>query len=259
MLACAGADDILGWALLAVALAALGAGSEPGVAGVLLETAGFAVAMTALAQPMLLRPFARWFARARTLTPGVLAAVIAAILISAWVTDAIGVSFVFGAFLLGVVFPREQAPQLVAAVEAKVGALVMVLLLPIFFVLPGLSVDLRGLESGGLGDFALILLVACAGKLLGSGGSARLLGFGWREASAIGVLMNTRGAMELVVLNVGLAAGVLDSDLYSLFVLMAVATTMMTAPLLRRIYPADAVERDLAQAPELPPPTTMAT
>ena len=239
-LACAAVDDAIGWSVLALALAALaGSGSASDLILTLAETIGFVAGMVILIRPVAARLLAAHFRRQPSVTLGVLAAILASVAVSAWVTHEIGVNFVFGAFVAGVAFPRDQLPRVLAGVREQLEPLVMVLLLPIFFVLPGLSVNIRHLGSDDLVEFALIMLVACAGKFVGGAGTAKLLGLGWREAGALGTLLNTRGVMELVVANVGLAAGVIDLDLYTVLVMMAVLTTLMTAPILRRIWPRD--------------------
>jgi Kef-type K+ transport system membrane component KefB len=243
VLACAAINDVLAWVVLTAALAALGVGTEPSAAAALLEAAAFAVAGVTVVRVAVLGPIAARISSPGRLTPGLLAVVLAVVIGAAWITAEIGVSFAFGAFLIGVAYPRARARELLDALSERLEALVTVLLLPVFFVLPGLAVNARDLGFDELGELALIMLVACVGKIVGAGGTARLLGSGWRESGAIGVLMNTRGAMELIVLTIGLEAGALDSDLYTLLVLMTILTTLMTAPLLRRIYPPELVER----------------
>lgn len=248
VLACAAIDDVLGWCVLAVALAALGDGGSWGLPEIVASTALFSVLMVAVVRPLLLTRLAAWYRRAGALTPGLLAVVVAAIAVSSWATHALGVHFIFGAFLLGAIFPREHSRDFFESFATPLEPFVVVLLLPVFFVLPGLTINLRELGLDELGELAVILLAACGGKLLGGAGMARLQGFGWREAGAIGTLMNTRGLMELVVLNVGFTAGVLDRKLFALMVVMAVVTTVMTEPLLRVIYPDRLVARDVARA-----------
>ena len=248
VLACAAIDDVLGWCVLAVALAALGDGGSWGPPEIVASTALFSVLMVAVVRPLLLTRLAAWYRRAGALTPGLLAVIVAAIAVSSWATHAIGIHFIFGAFLLGAIFPREHSRDFFESFATPLEPFVVVLLLPVFFVLPGLTVNLRELGLDELGELAVILLAACGGKLLGGAGMARLQGFGWREAGAIGALMNTRGLMELVVLNVGFTAGVLDRELFALMVVMALVTTVMTEPLLRVIYPDRLVARDVARA-----------
>lgn len=226
-MASAAGDDVLTWATLAVvvAVATSGTGWELPWIGAL--SVAFGALLLLVVRPALARYADREAA------PGDLALVVAAILACGWATSAIGVHEIFGAFLLGAVFPRGTwADDLRPRLQAMAAVL-----LPVFFVTTGLNVDLGRVGLQGLWQLGLILVVACAGKLLGAVGGARSLGLAGREALALGVLMNTRGLTELVVLNVGLALGVLDGPLFSLLVVMAVVTTVATAPLLAIVRP----------------------
>jgi Kef-type K+ transport system membrane component KefB len=167
---------------------------------------------------------------------GVLAAVVAAVLLSALATEAIGVHALFGAFLLGAVVPHDCA--VARALTRKFTDVVTVVLLPAFFALTGLRTEI-GLVSG-LGAWltcGLIIAVATLGKFGATYAAACLTGMVGRTAAALGVLMNTRGLMELIVLNIGLELGVISPTLFAMMVLMALATTMATAPLLKRLVP----------------------
>jgi Kef-type K+ transport system membrane component KefB len=111
------------------------------------------------------------------------------------------------------------------------------LLAPIYFVTAGMTVDIPGLRASDVGDLALILAAACAGKFLGAFGGARVAGIGVRDSAAVGVLMNTRGVVAIVLLTVGRDEGLIDDQLYTLLALMALVTTLLTTPLLRRVRP----------------------
>ena len=166
---------------------------------------------------------------------------------SAGATDWLGVHALFGAFFAGFIMPRHES--LTRALSEKVEPLVVALLLPIFFGLSGLRTSISLVSGAEMWVYCgLILLVAVAGKLGGSMLTARLTGMSWREAGAIGVLMNTRGLMELVVLNIGLELGLISSTVFSMMVLMAVITTLMTSPLLALIYPTRLIEEEAAGA-----------
>ena len=150
---------------------------------------------------------------------------------SALVTEAIGIHALFGAFIAGVAL--SPARELTAAVRGAVEPLAAVVLLPLFFAASGLRTEIGLLDSAG--DWAvcgLVIAVAVAGKLGGSSLAARWSGMGWRDALAIGALMNTRGLMELVVLNIGYELGILSPALYTMMVVMALATTCMAGPML---------------------------
>jgi Kef-type K+ transport system membrane component KefB len=229
-IAAAAIDDILGWSALAVALAALESAGPWDYVRILAEIAVFVVAMLVVVRPLLARAL-------RSPTGAGIALIVPGALLSAFVTDAIGVHAVFGAFLAGVAMPRtaETAPEL-ARVRRHLSP-VVALLGSIYFVTSGMGVDIPGLRAGDLAAFVVIMVAACAGKFLGAFGAARAHGMDARSAASVGVLMNTRGLIEIVLLTVGRDAGVIDDRLYTLLALMAIVTTLLTAPLLEAITP----------------------
>jgi Kef-type K+ transport system membrane component KefB len=227
-LACASIDDVLAWSLLAAVIAVSGS-AGPDQWRILLAVP-YLLAMLFVVRPLLRRFAAR--RPALTLTPTVFAAVLVGLLLSAAATEWVGLHYIFGAFLFGVILPREGSERLRADVHERLGHLSGTLLLPVFFLVAGLQVDLSGLDAGGLGALGLILLVAVGGKFTGAFAAARLNRMPLRQSAALATLMNTRGLTELIVLNVGLQLGFLDRDLYSLMVVMAVVTTAMAGPLL---------------------------
>jgi len=245
-LASAAVIDVLAWTVLAVVVAIAGAGAESGQWKVAL-TIPYVLVMFLVVRPLLAR-LVPAFERAGRLTPGLLALVLIGLLASAWATEFMQVHFIFGAFLFGAVMPRAGAERLNHQILERLEQLAVLLLLPMFFVVAGLGVNLRELDVSSLGVFAGILVAAVGGKLLGSYAAARLQRVPNRQAAAIATLLNTRGLTEIVILNVGLQKGVLDSELYSLMVLMALVTTAMTGPLLRLVYPDRRVARDIEEA-----------
>jgi Kef-type K+ transport system membrane component KefB len=232
-LACAAVDDVTAWCLLAMVVGVVHA--EPGrVLVTVALTAGYIAAMIFVVRPILLR-----IVRARehrTHTQGTFAMVCVALLVSALTTEAIGIHALFGAFFLGAVLPHDSS--LAQDVQRKLQDVVVVLLLPVFFAITGMRTEI-GLVSGLAAWLAcgVIILVASIGKFGGAAAAARLAGFPWREALGLGVLMNTRGLMQLIVLSVGLDLGVLSPALFAMFILMAIATTLMTAPVLHHLIP----------------------
>ncbi|WP_435970273.1 cation:proton antiporter [Streptomyces sp. Qhu_M48] len=166
------------------------------------------------------------------------------LLVSGALSEWFGLHFVFGAFLAGAIVPRQGTERLRAAVVARFESITW-MLLPAYFTVAGLKVDLSTVDGDAFGRLGLILLVAVAGKFGGAYLGARAAGQSGRSATTLGVLMNTRGLTELIILGVGLQAGLLDADLYSLMVVMALVTTAMTAPLLRWAYPRRRVDADL--------------
>jgi len=248
-LATASLDDVIAWSLLAVVVAIVVSGSAAGAALVAVGAVVFSLVLAFGVRPLTERLFrgarAAGPGRAGVLTPGAFALVLVGVLAAAWTTDAIGVHLVFGAFAFGVFFPTD--PALREAVATRVEA-VTVLLLPVFFVVTGLDVDLRTVSLAGLGELGLILLVAISGKVGGAFLAARGHGLDGRRALALGVLANTRGLTELVILGIGRQLGVLDAELFGLLVVMALVTTAMAGPLLDLVYPDRLVQRDLALA-----------
>jgi Kef-type K+ transport system membrane component KefB len=228
-LASAAAGDAAAWCLMAFVMGA----SQAEVSGplvVVLLTIGYVGFMF-----LVVRPVAPWLVARYDgggAGQGVFAAVLAGLLLSALATEAIGIHPLFGAFLFGAVLPHEGA--LARSLTRRLHDLGTVLMLPAFFALAGMRMDV-GLLSG-VGPWlvcGLIVLVATLGKFGGTVTAARLTGLGWRDAASLGVLMNTRGLMELIVLNVGYERGVISPTLYTMMVLMALATTFATTPVLR--------------------------
>lgn len=238
-LTCAAIDDVLAWSLLAVVVTLSGGGHQNWM--VLLFLPYVATMLWGV------RPLLRKLIPAGTqLGPGLLAATMAGVLISGAITEWIGLHFLFGAFLVGVVVPRDRTERLRAELLDRVGSFNSALLLPVFFIVAGLKVDLSAFNVVWAGELALILLAAIGGKFIGAYAGARVHGLPARESGALATLMNTRGLTELIILSVGLQLGVLDPALYSLMVVMAVITTAMAGPLLRLLYPPSFIERDLA-------------
>ncbi|GAA4800478.1 cation:proton antiporter [Streptomyces ziwulingensis] len=252
-LACASLDDVLAWSLLAGVVALSGA-AGPDQWRILLAVPYL------LGMFFVLRPAVRALMARRPgagLTPTLFACMLAGLLLSAAATEWLGLHYIFGAFLFGVILPRAGTERLRGEVHNRLGQMSGTLLLPVFFLITGLQVDLSGLGTAGLGDLALILVVAVGGKFAGAYAAARLNRMPSRQAAALATLMNTRGLTELVVLNVGLQLGILERELYSLMVVMAVVTTAMAGPLLGRLLgpPAkdDTHEATQTREPEVRP------
>jgi len=222
--------DIIAWALLAVVVT-ISSGTDDGLQRLWL-VAPYAAAMIWVVAPRL----RRLLAPGTPLTAGRIGAVLAGMLLSAAFTEWIGLHFIFGAFAFGVAMPHEGTDRLRQDLLDRVGGVSSVMLLPVFFVVAGLRVDLSTMDLTALGILGLIVLVAVTGKFVGAFLGARLNGLPAQESSAVAVLMNTRGLTELVVLSIGLQMGVLDERLYTLMVLMALLTTAMAGPLLHLCY-----------------------
>jgi Kef-type K+ transport system membrane component KefB len=232
-LGCAATGDVTAWCLLAFVVGV--AQAEMGGAFLVLILAGAYLGLMFL----ILRPaVARFIARRgdAPLTRGTFALVLAALLLSALATEVIGIHALFGAFLLGAIIPSESA--LAHGLTHKLEDLVTVLLLPAFFAFTGMRTQI-GLVTGWDQWLicGLIILAAIAGKFGGTFLPARLGGMAWRDAARLGILMNTRGLMELIVLNIGLDLKVISPPLFAMLVLMALITTLATPPLLHLLPP----------------------
>jgi Kef-type K+ transport system membrane component KefB len=252
-LACAAVDDVLAWTLLAVVLAVVETGSFltwefPRILGLSIV---FALVMTLVVRPLLAR-LVPAHKQAGRVTPNLVAVVIGGVLVASFVTSEIGIHHILGAFMFGAMMPRQGAHALNLELLERLEQMTVVLLLPVFFVTTGLAVDVGALRGSDVGVLLLILLTAVAGKFIGATVAARAQGIRpWRRAAAIGSLMNTRGLTELIILSVGREAGVLDDRLFTMMVIMAVVTTVMTEPALRLFYPDRMLSRDVAAAQKL--------
>jgi Kef-type K+ transport system membrane component KefB len=238
-LTCAAVGDVTAWCLLAfvvgVAQSREGSALLPS-----LMTVGYIALMFIVVRPAVVR----WCRRteARAIDRDVIAAVIVAALVSALITEWIGIHAIFGAFLMGAVIPHDS--RLARVLEDRIEHLVTILLLPAFFAFAGMRTEI-GLISNWTAwlTCAAIVLVATIGKFGGTLAAARLSGHEWRTATSLGVLMNTRGLMELIVLNVGLDLGVISPTLFTMMVVMALVTTMATTPLLGMLVPEATLRR----------------
>lgn len=231
-IACAAFDDVIGWLLLGAVLSLTGGASAlalPVRIGLLVAYVGL---MFGVARPAL-----RSLAASGRMpgSPEGLWAVLLVLLLSGAATDAIGVHALFGAFLAGVIMPRHAAIDgAVAAIEP----LTLTIFLPLFFAFTGLQTRIQLIDSRSLvADTMAIIAVAIAGKGGGAALAARSMGVPWREAAALGALVNTRGLIELVVLGIGLESGMLSPLAFSALVVMTLVTTCMTAPLLSFLLP----------------------
>ena len=231
-LASAAIDDVLAWCLLAYVSALVSShGDYAGLARIGALSVAYVALMFVVVRPLVSRLVWRWAALERWNL--LLAVLCAGVFASSWLTSWIGVHQIFGAFLFGFVMPREPRRVLAAHLRRPLDD-VSVVLLPVFFIVTGLGVDLGSLTAADYLALFLVIGVACLGKLLGAIVPARLSGLSWREAKDLGVLMNTRGLTELIILNAAVSLGVLDGRMFTMLVIMALVTTAMAAPLLSR-------------------------
>jgi Kef-type K+ transport system membrane component KefB len=224
-LTCAAVDDVTAWCILAGVLAVAresGAGPVATTAGL---TVAFGLGMWFVVRPLLAR-----------FSDVPVAVAVGLALVAAWITDGIGIHAIFGAFLAGAVMPRRPGDRLVLV--DRLGPLTTSTLLPVFFMTVGLSTRLGLVTTAHLwGIAAAVTLVAVVGKLGGAAVAARAMGESWTDAVTIGVLMNTRGLTEIVILTVGLERGIIGPTMFTIMVMMALVTTFMAIPVLRLVEP----------------------
>lgn len=235
VIACAAVDDVTAWCVLAFVVMTVRAGDASHFAIGLVLLVAYVLLMLFTIRPLLanLLPRIGRVVSSETL----IAIVLLIVLASAGTTEILGIHALFGAFFVGAILPREGV--LVETLVTHTRSLTTILFLPLFFAITGLRTNVGLLRGGEMWICcALILLCAIVGKFGGATLSAVAVGFRWREAAAIGVLMNTRGLMEMVVLNIGLDIGVVSRPLFTMIVLMALVTTGMTTPILDRLMQA---------------------
>jgi Kef-type K+ transport system membrane component KefB len=226
----AAANDIIAWCLLAMVIAIVKAGTLTGAAFTIFFSAIYILFMILVIKPLLQKVTKRFFTR-ETISKPIVALIFLMMMGSAYLTEVIGIHALFGAFMAGVIIPSNSQFRLVLA--QKIEDVSLVLLLPLFFVLTGLRTEIGLLNTPHLWFICiLITLIAVVGKFLGSALTARFVGQSWKNSLLIGALMNTRGLMELIVLNIGYDLGVLSTEVFSMLVIMALVTTLMTGPLL---------------------------
>ncbi len=228
-------DDVTAWGLLALATAVAGTGSSLDALGVVGLAGVFTAAMIFIGRPLLGRVSAAYDEAGRV--PALwLGVIFVSVLLSAYVSQQIGIAAIFGAFVMGLIMPRHAG--LTDDVTRRIEDFVVTVLLPLFFVVTGLRTEIGLLNRPILWAITLgLIAVAIAGKWLGAMAAARYGGFGWRDSAAVGALMNTRGLTELIVLNVGLDLGLISSTLFTMLVVMALVTTFMAGPALRLLDP----------------------
>jgi Kef-type K+ transport system membrane component KefB len=232
-LSCAAADDVTAWCLLAFVVGV----TQAEISGALTTVAlslGFMLIMLGVVRPAM----QQWIARSggEELTRDRTAWVLVAVLSSALITEVIGIHAIFGGFLLGAVIPHDS--HLAKAFRHKLEDIVTILLLPAFFAFTGIRTEIGLLNQGEHWAWCgVIILVATLGKFGGTLIASRMTGLNWQMSASLGILMNTRGLMELIVLNIGLDLGVISPLLFAMMVLMALATTIATTPVLQYLNP----------------------
>jgi len=231
---CAATDDITAWCILAVVIAIAKAGNMGAAFFTLILAGGYVLVMFKLVKPLMLRLSSKFSDSTGQVTRPFIAISILLLLVSAYMAEIIGIHALFGAFLAGVTIPADQ--RIRDTLRQKIEDVSLLLFLPIFFAFTGLRTQIGLLVSDGLWSICiLVLFVAVAGKIIGTVTAAKLMNQSWKNSFALGALMNTRGLMELVVLNIGYDLGVISPEIFVVLVIMAVSTTLMTGPLLNLI------------------------
>jgi Kef-type K+ transport system membrane component KefB len=228
-LAAAAIADVLVWILLAFVVASIGAQGWGAFARTI---AGLAIASAiafGVLRPLVARLLARHASDSRP-SGAVLSVLLIGTCAMAAATEWLGLHAVFGAFLFGVCLPRDD--RLRDTLIERLEHVAVLLLMPVFFALAGLGTTTDAFTGTGPSALLLILAAAIVGKVLGAGGGARIAGLGWRDSFAVGSLMNARGMMELIVLKVGLDAGVIDARMFTMLLVMTIVTTLMATPML---------------------------
>lgn len=228
VITCAAADDITAWCILAAVIAIVKAGTFASSMYVILLALVYVLAMLFVVKPFL-KKVGDLYATRDNLSKPVVAIFLLTLIISSYLSEVIGIHALFGAFLTGAIMP--DITKIRNIIIEKVEDIALILLLPLFFVFTGLRTQIGLINDPYLWKITgFIILVAVVGKFLGSALAARFVGQNWRDSLTIGALMNTRGLMELVVLNIGYDLGVLSSEIFTMMVIMALVTTFMTGP-----------------------------
>jgi Kef-type K+ transport system membrane component KefB len=231
-LAAGAIDDAAAWCVLAIVLATFGGGAIIALTAIA-GGAGYALLIT-LAGRKLLAPLGRLAEREQAISPTLLAVVLMLLMLAAWGMDAIGIHAVFGGFLLGTAMPRGFFAK---ELQRQLQPFAVVFLLPMFFTFSGLNTRLDMVNTPQLLLLAcLVLIASIAAKGVACWAAARLTGEDNPTAMAVGTLMNARGLMELIILNIGLQKGIIQPALFSIMVLMAIVTTLMASPLFEWVY-----------------------
>ena len=229
-LTCAAADDATAWYILAIVIAV---STSTNLLMSILMLIPIVVYVTVIL--FVVKPFLRKIGNKiddTTLDMKITTIVLVVLLTSSLITELLGIHALFGAFMAGVMMPSSSESQLKERIAPRLEYVSLLVLLPLFFALTGLRTQINLLESQHWIICLSIIAVAVIGKFIGSALASRFMGISWKDSFAIGALMNTRGLMELVVLNIGYELGILSPILFTMFVIMALVTTFMTGPLL---------------------------
>jgi len=235
-IACAAVGDVTSWCVLAGVVMLVRSSSLTIPLWLTLAGSAAYICLMLFGVRRMLRKLEDIYLERRTVSQSLLTIILLLVFASSWITESLGIHALFGAFLMGAVMPT----RLVEPLSEKLQDVTVVLLLPLFFAYTGLRTSITLVSGGEMWFYcSLIILVAIAGKMGGATLAARATGKSWRDARALGILMNTRGLMELVILNIGLDIGVISPTVFAMMVMMTLITTSMTTPLLKLFYSAE--------------------
>jgi len=228
VITCAAADDITAWCILAAVIAIVKAGTFVSSIYIILMAIIYVLMMLSVVKPFL-KKIGDLYATRENLSKPVVAIFLLTLIISSYITEIIGIHALFGAFMTGAIMP--DITKIRKIIIEKIEDVALILLLPLFFVFTGLRTQIGLINDVYLWKITgLIITVAVVGKFFGSAFAAKFVGQNWHDSLTIGALMNTRGLMELVVLNIGYDLGVLSTEVFTMMVIMALVTTFMTGP-----------------------------
>lgn len=250
-LTCAAADDLTAWCVLAAVIALVKSGSSVSAFYTMALAVIYLVIMFSIIRPALQRLEQLYNNKEKKRT-AIIALLFLLLIVSSYITSVIGINALFGAFIAGVIMPSSFSFRKI--VVDKIEDVGLILLLPLFFVVTGLKTQIGLLNQSHLWiTFGWLLLVAVAGKFGGITIAAKVVGQSWKDSLSIGVLMNTRGLMQLIVLNIGYDLGILSPEIFAMMVLMALVTTFMTGPaldLINWLIPEKVLKHDSTTAME---------
>ncbi|KAI9294848.1 hypothetical protein K502DRAFT_304504 [Neoconidiobolus thromboides FSU 785] len=232
----AAVDDATSWCLLALVISLINAGSGINALYVFLMGIGYTLILIFLIRPVFIIIIRRCGAFEGSISHFVVFLTLSLVFFSAFITDMIGIHAIFGGFITGVIMPHQGG--FARHITEKIEDMVIVLLLPLYFTLSGLKTQIGVLDDGvAWGMVFLVIFTACVGKITGCTIAARFSNLQWRESFAVGILMNCKGLVELIVLNIGLDSKVISQKTFVIMVIMALVTTFLTVPLITFVYP----------------------
>lgn len=232
-------DDVAAWILLALSIGLATGGAALNALWSFLLLIAYCIIMFTLVRFLLHKVYIV-NGRSRSITPTLFATVLILILANSWLTEYFGLHGIFGAFIFGVVLPRQD--KFVIKVAEKFEDFVLCLLLPIYFALSGLRTRIDLINSGNAAGLMLLLIcVALVSKVFGGFIAAKLVGLTWRQSLTLGFLISSKGLVELIVLNIGLDSGIISEQVFTMMVIMAIVLTFVTTPTVRLLYPINKV------------------